>query len=206
MPKYIVCTLAITALSLAGCRGTNVGPQEDEGVAPPDPFTVTTKIGARLTGPAARIDIRRVSEAHPPDVEITFSASGGSGRNWAAQLLAPPAFLDTLTLEAPVREGPLSTGEAAVQTSAAGAEVTAARAGRLRLAIAGGRLSGEASGMSDELSASFQGSFVVTCAAPAASLEVSAPSSGARSTPPTLVVDEKFESPLCKPYATLAGR
>ena len=176
-----------------------------EGVAPPDPFVVTTKAGARFTGPAARIDIRRVSEAERPDVEVAFSASGGSGRTWTAQSIAPSAFLDTLTLEARVTDGPLKTGDASVQASGGGGEAATAPAGWLRLSVARGRLSGEAGGMSDELAATFDGSFVVTCAVPATSLETSAPSSGGNGAP-TLIVDEKFESSLCKPYAALGGR
>ena len=206
MPKPIVHTLLIAALSLEGCRETTVGPQ-DEGVAPPDPFVVTTMAGARFTGPAARIDIRRVSEAATPDVEVTFSASGNSGGTWAAQSMVPADFLETLTLVAPVVDGPLELGKAVVQGSQAGGETSSARSGVLRLSIRAGRLTGDTSGMDDRLAATFNGSFVVTCAVPAASIGVTAPTAGAgRGAGTTLIVDEKFESPLCKPYAALAGR
>ena len=60
--------------------------------------------------------------------------------------------------------------------------------------------------MTDDQSATFAGEFVVTCAVPGASIRASAPTPGGAGAHPTLVVDEKFESALCKPYAGLAGR
>jgi hypothetical protein len=60
------------------------------------------------------------------------------------------------------------------------------------------------SGMGDELASAFEGPFVVTCSVPASILGGGAPV--AEGDAPTLVVDEGFESALCKPYARLQKR
>jgi hypothetical protein len=64
---------------------------------------------------------------------------------------------------------------------------------------------GEARRVDDERMATFEGPFVVTCAVPAALITQGAPAPSTEQVPPTLVVDEHFESASCAPYATLGG-
>ena len=166
---------------------------------------MTTSAGTQLTGTAARIDIRHVDANRPPDVEISFSADGGSGRTWSALTEAPPEFLKTLSFTARVADDRVVPGTATVQTGGDNTEVTAAPAGLLSLRLYDGRLTGEASRMDDEHAATFDGPFIVTCAVPGAAVaaEVAPPTPSAGEAPPTLRVDEAFESDLCRPYATL---
>src|SRR5262245_26962631 len=94
MPRDIWITLLIVATSVGGCQ-----PLTDEAKrerpAPPDQFVVTTGAGKRLAGPAARIDIRHVDSARPPDVEVVISASGSAGDVWSVHSVAFPDFLET---------------------------------------------------------------------------------------------------------------
>ena len=203
MRMTTACAL-VALLAVGGCREATVGP-DGELAAPPNQFVVTTGTGAQLTGPAARIDIRHVDAAKPPDVEIAFSASGNSGRTWSVLSAAPADFLQTLALTARVVDDRVGVGTASVQVSLEGKEATAAPGGLLSLRVYAGRLTGEASRMDNEFAARFEGPFVVTCAVPA-SLAGEAPASSTAGTPPTLTVDERFESGLCRPYATLGER
>jgi hypothetical protein len=205
MRLTIACVLLVPALAVSGCRDATVGP-EGELAAPPNQFVVTTGTGTQLSGPAARIDIRHVDAAKPPDVEIAFSASGNSGRTWSVLSAAPADFLQTLALTARVVDGRVDVGTASVQLGLEGKEGNAAPGGLLSLQLYAGRLMGEASRMDAEFAARFEGPFVVTCAVPASLIGGDAPASSAASTPPTLTVDERFESGLCRPYATLGGR
>ena len=206
MRKAIASSLLFSAIAAGGCRPSVVD-SDVERTAPPDQFVVTTKAGMRLTGPAARIDIRHAGPAGTPDVEVFFSASGGSGQTWSVQSVASPDFLETHSLTARVVDGLLGPGKASVQMRPATAESTAATAGLLSLRLSAGRLVGDTSRMSDELAAAFDGPFVVTCAVPASSAVAGAPAPApnAQETRPTLIVDEKFESALCRPYAALGG-
>jgi hypothetical protein len=203
MREATACALLVATLAVTGCRETTVGP-DGELAAPADQFVVMTRAGTQLTGPAARIDIRHVDAAKPPDVEIAFSASGASGRTWSALATAPTGFLETLALTARVVDGRVGPGTATVQVRLDEREGTAAPAGLLSLGLYAGRLTGEASRMDDELAARFEGPFVVTCAVPAGPTG-EAPASSAANAQPTLTVDEAFESALCRPYATLGG-
>jgi hypothetical protein len=203
MHTTAACALLVT-LVVGGCREATVGP-DGELAAPPNQFVVTTGAGTQLTGPAARIDIRHVDAAQPPDVEIAFSASGNSGRTWSVLSAAPADFLQTRALTARVVDGRVGVGTASVQVSLDGQE-NAAPAGLLSVRLYAGRLMGEASRMDADLAARFEGPFVVTCAVPASVAVGDAPASSAASTAPTLTVDERFESELCRPYATLGGR
>jgi len=204
MRKAIARSLLISAIAAGGCRPSVIDPNSER-AAPPDQFVVTTKAGMRLTGPAARIDVRHVVPAGTPEVEVFFSASGGSGQTWSVQSVASPDFLETHSLTARVVDGLLGPGKASVQMRPATADTTAATGGMLSLRLSAGRLVGDTSRMSDELAAAFDGPFVVTCAVPAspAGGEAPAPAPIAQETRPTLIVDEKFESALCQPYAAL---
>jgi hypothetical protein len=202
MPKAFACALLVATLGVGGCRQTAVGPST-ELPAPPSPFLVTTNAGTQLSGAAARIDIRHADAAKAPDVGIVFSASDASGRSWAAISLAPADFLKTHSLTARVVDGRLGPGTASVQTRLDHVD-TIAPAGLLSLRLYSGRLIGEASRMGDELAAKFEGPFVVTCAVPATSM-AGAPMPSAGGGRASLVVDEKFETTLCRPYATLGG-
>ena len=205
MREATACALLVATLAVGGCRETTVEP-DGELAAPPGQFVVMTRAGTQLTGPAARIDIRHVDAATPPDVEIAFSASGAAGRTWSALAAAPAGFLETLALTARVVDGHVGPGTASVQVRVGDAEGNAAPAGLFSLRLYAGRLMGEASKMDDELAARFEGPFVVTCAVPAGSSTGEAPASTAANVHPTLTVDEVFESALCRPYATLGGR
>ncbi len=204
MRHSTACTLLVATLAAGGCRETTVGP-DGELPAPPNQFVVTTKAGRQLSGPAARIDIRHVDAAQAPDVEISFSASGGSGRTWSVLSAASADVLQTLSLTARVVDGRVVPGTASVQARLGDADGTAAPAGLLSLRLYAGRLIGEASRMDDELAATFEGPFIVTCAVPAALMRGEAPAPSAADPRPTLTVDEAFESALCRPYATLGG-
>jgi hypothetical protein len=204
MRETTACALLVATLAVGGCRDTAVGP-DGELAAPPNQFVVTTRTGAQLTGPAARIDIRHVDAAKPPDVEIAFSASGNSGRTWSVLSSAPADFLETLALTARVVDGHVGAGTASVQVRLDDTESTSAPGGLLSLRLYAGRLMGETSRMNDEFAARFEGPFVVTCAVPASLIAGEAPASSAGTTPPTLTVDESFESDLCRRYATLGG-
>ena len=205
-------TMFYTLIAAAGvacaCGGTPVNPADprQERAAAPDTFVVTTAGGTRLAGAAARVDIRYSDAGREPEVEIAFSASADSGRSWAIQSMAPADFLKTLTLSAGVISGPLARGQASVQLNPQGGAPSFAAGGVLQLRIQGRRMTGETSGTSADFSARFEGPFVVTCAVPAAALAEAAPASSSNDTRLPLVVDEQFESTLCKPYASLAGR
>jgi hypothetical protein len=191
-------------LAAAACNSGVVGPGTER-PAPPDSFLVTTNAGTQLTGPAARIDIRHVDATQPPAVEISFSAAGGSGGSWSALIAAPPGFLQTFNLTARVVDGQVVPGTATVQATIAGGDSTAVTAGVLSLQLRAGRLTGEARRIDNERMATFEGPFVVTCAVPAALFTQGAPAPSTEQLPPTLVVDENFESAPCAPYATLGG-
>jgi hypothetical protein len=200
MTRLIACTLLIA--TGAGCHRGPLAPG-DEVAAPPDQFMVTTAAGV-LSGPAARIDIRHVDPSKPPDVEIAFSASGSSGRTWSVMLIAAPDFLQTQRITARVVDGLLREGQASVQVGAAGANVSAADSGLVSLSLHAGRLSGEARRVPDGFAADFEGPFVVSCAIPASS-DAAAPAPVAGSPFAALVLDDRFESTLCRPFAGLRG-
>jgi hypothetical protein len=205
MGNTTASTLLSASLAAAACNPGVVGPGTER-PAPPDAFMVTTNAGTQLTGPAARIDVRHVDATRPPDVEISFSAAGGSGRTWSALIAAPPGFLQTLNLTARVVDGGVVAGTATVQEATiTGGDITAVTAGVLSLQLRAGRLMGEGRRMDGERMATFEGPFVVTCAVPAALTTQGAPAPGTDQLPPTLVVDENFESASCAPYATLGG-
>jgi len=204
MRRAVASSLLIAAIAVGGCRQSVRGP-DSERAAPADQFVVTTNAGMRLAGPAARIDIRHVDPAKAPDVEVFFSASGSSGHTWAVQSVASPDFLKTHSFSARVVDGVLEQGKASVQVRLTAADATAAPSGLLSLRLYAGRLMGETTRMSDEFAAQFEGPFVVTCAVPASSTASGAPASIAKDTPPTLIVDETFESALCQPYAAVGG-
>jgi hypothetical protein len=196
--------MTMAAAALGGSQWT-AGLKNEE-PAPPERFVVTTHAGMRFTGAAARVEIQPLDTARAPEIEVVLSAADSLGRTWAVQLMAPSDFLNTLTLSARVVDGPLQPGTANVQTSLPGADASFAPSGLLRLRLQAGWLVGEARGMTDEFSAEFEGPFVVTCAVPAASMAVGAPAPTSENALPTLIVDERFESTLCKPYKALAGR
>jgi hypothetical protein len=200
MTRLIACALLIA--TGAGCHQGPVGPGGED-TAPPDQFMVTTAAGV-LSGPPARIDIRHVDPSKPPDGESAFAASGSPGHRWSVLLMAPPDFLQTQRITAPVVDGPLREGQASVQVGEAGADVSAAASGLVSFSLYGGRLAGEARRLPDEFAASFEGPFVVSCAIPAsAGTAAPAPVSGSPSA--ALVLDERFESPLCRRFAGLRG-
>jgi hypothetical protein len=204
MLTAIFCTIIMAAAAAGGSRWA-AGP-ENEQAAPPDRFMVTTNVGIRLTGAAARVEIRHLAAAKAPEVEVVLSASDSLGRRWAVQSRAPSDFLETLTLSAQVTDRPLKLGNASVQVSLPGTNASFAPSGLLKLHLQAGRLVGEASGMNDEFSAKFEGPFVVTCAVPAASMAAGAPAATSENALLPLIVDEKFESALCKRYAALADQ
>lgn len=179
---------------------------ENKLAAPPDRFMVTTNTGMRLTGAAARVEIKYLDVARAPKVEVFLSASDSVGRTWASQARVSSDFLETLTLFAQVVDRPLQPGNAGVQVSRPGADASFAPSGLLKLRLQAGRLVGETSGMKDQFSAKFEGPFVVTCSVPAASMGAEAPAPTSENALPTLVVDQKFESALCKRYAPPADR
>jgi hypothetical protein len=193
--------LFVAIAATGACGGAQVSPDKQERPAPPDRLMVTTKAGARFSGPAARIDIRHVNQSQPPDVEVAVSASGTGGRTWAMQATPRPDFLRTFTLSADVIDRPLQPGYAGVQAASPDGDTSLASSGLVQLRLEGGRIAGEVVSNDERFAATFEGPFVVTCAVPAGA---TAPQSSATETP-VLVVDETFESPLCKPYAALAG-
>ena len=178
------------------------GPEREQ-AAPPDRFLVTTATGQRHTGAAAKVEIKYLDATKAPQVEVTFSASSSSGDTWGAYSTVPPDFLETLTLSARVMDRPLEPGDASIQVSPQGGETSFAPSGRLNLHLLSGWLVGDASGMSDKFAAKFEGPVVVTCAVPSSLMGVEAPTAAEDGELPTLVVDEKLESELCKRYATL---
>jgi hypothetical protein len=197
MIRLIACAALIA--TGAGCHGP-VGPGSED-VAPPDQFMVTTAAGV-LSGPPARIDIRHVDPSKPPDVEVSLSASGSSGHRWSLLLMPEPDFPQTQRITARVVDGPLREGQASVQVGGAGADVSTAPSGLVSLSLYAGRLSGEASRVPDGFAANFEGPFVVSCSIPASSgAAAPAPVAGSPSGP--LVLDERFESPLCRRFAGL---
>ena len=203
MRKSIACAQLVATLAAGGCRQAGAGP-EHELPAPPNTFLVTTGAGRQLTGTPARIDIRYVDAAKAPDVEIMFSASGEGDQTWSVLAAAPAEFLAAQRLTARVVDGRIVPGTASVQRRV-DLDDTAAPGGLLSLRLYAGRLEGEASRMSDEFAARFEGPFVVTCAVPPTLMPggTSAPSANASQS--TLVVDEAFESAPCRPYATFGG-
>jgi hypothetical protein len=182
-----------------------MGDQKDERPAPPDRFVVTTEAGLRLTGGAARIEIKYRDAVNEPEVEIFFSASSDSEDAWEAYAAAPAEFLETLELRAPVVDRPLQSGEASVSVNLKGASLFGA-SGLLALRVQAGLLMGEASGMSAQLSATLEGPFALTCAVPAAAMTAGAAAPASENRPQILVVDEQFESALCARYRPLADQ
>ena len=203
MRKSIACALLVAALAVGGCRQAGVGP-EHELPAPPNTFLVTTGAGRQLTGTPARIDIRYADATKAPDVEIMFSASGEGDPTWSVLAAAPADFLNTQRLTARVIDGRIVPGTASVQMRV-DLDDTAAPDGLLSLRFYAGRLEGEASRMDEALAARFEGPFVVTCAVPPALMPGGTSAPSANTSQSTLVVDEAFESALCRPYATFAG-
>ena len=195
------CALVVAIAATGACGGSQVSPDQQERPAPPDRLMVTTKAGARFSGPAASIDIRFLNPTPEPDVEVAVSASGTGGRTWAMQVTPRSDFLRTFTLAADVIDRPLQPGYAGVQAASPGGDTSLASSGLVRLRLEGGRMTGEVVSNDERFAATFEGPFVATCAIPAAG---TAPQSSATETP-ALVVDERFESPLCKPYAALRG-
>jgi hypothetical protein len=204
MQNAIACAALVATLVAGGCRQAAVAPDRER-AAPPNPFVVTTNAGTTLSGAAARIDIRFTDAAKAPDVEVIFSASGGAGRSWSVVSSASADFLERLSLTARVVDGRIVPGTASVQVRVGDAEDTAASGGLLSFRLYAGRLTGEASRMADEFAARFEGPFVVTCAVPAPLMPGGAPASSGDHARPALIVDETFESALCRPYATLGG-
>jgi hypothetical protein len=200
MKRLIACTLLIAGGT--GCQSGPVAPGGED-AAPPDQFMVTTAAGD-LSGPPARLDIRHVDPSKPPDVEVALSASGRAGQRWSVLLMAPPDFLQTQRITARVVDGPLHEGEASVQVNGAGADASGAASGLVSLSLYGGRLAGEARRVPDGFAANFEGPFVVSCAIPASSGD-GAPAPAAGSPAAALVLDERFESPLCRRFAGLRG-
>lgn len=192
MSKHVLW-IAVACVSLAGCMSTT-GPA-GERPAPAGELVLTSAAGARFTGPAARIDIRHPEDGKPT-VELVMSAVDGAGRTWALQAALPVEALDSLAIRAQLVQRSLQPGEATVQLSAPGASALAAGAGQLQARLNRGQLQGDVTGAGEEISATFAGPFAVTCAVPVAG------GGGA----PMLVVDEKFESPACKPFADLTQR
>jgi hypothetical protein len=201
MRIVLPCALFVTIAAIGACGGTQVNPDNGERPAPPDRLMVTTRASARFSGPAARIDIRHVNPSKQPDVEIAFSASGNAG-TWAIQATPRSDFLRTFTLSANVVDRPLEPGYASVQVASPDGAATLASSGLLQLRLQSGRIAGEVDSNAELFAATFEGPFVVTGAVPAGA---TAPQSSATETP-ALVVDETFESALCKPYAALARR
>ena len=68
-----------------------------------------------------------IGPAGTPDVEVFFSASGGSGQTWSVQSVASLDFLETHNLTARVVDGLLGPGKASVQMRPATADTTAAK-------------------------------------------------------------------------------
>jgi hypothetical protein len=198
-------SLAAAAIFAAEALAAAMAGTKDEMPAPPDRFVVTTRAGIRLTGPAARIEVRNHNRTAEPEVELFFSASGGAQVVWTAYVAAPPEFLETLDLTVPVVDRPLKAGKASVSATLDGAEVFAPR-GMLQLHVQGARLVGQASGMPERLLADFGGPFVVTCAVPTAAMTTGSPAPPVNEGLPMLVVDETFGSALCQKHAALAGR
>jgi hypothetical protein len=196
-------TFAVAASATVGAQQGTTLPK-NELPAPPDRFVVTTGAGLRLTAAAARVDIKHWDAANAPEVEIFISASGGSGRVWVAQIAAPADFVNTLRLRAPVVDRPLEVGEATVSVTLRGGDITFASSGLVQLRLQARWVVGEASGMSKEFSAKFEGPLVVTCAVPAAALTARPPAPASKRGLPMLVIDERFESTFCQRYAALA--
>lgn len=171
----------------------------------PERFEVSLVNSVPLRGAAARVDIRHKGGTALPIVEVTFSASDNE-RTWAAHVLAPPLFLQTLKLAVQVSDRPLVPGRASVQTGAPGADVSLARDGLLQLSLRHGRLEGSYVPTADRGGAAavrFAGPYVVSCSVPASALATNAAAAGGATG--AGIVDENFTSTLCKPYAALGG-
>jgi hypothetical protein len=186
--RGLVHIVVLAGATLTGCMG-GASPPGDR-TAPPGPLAVTSAAGVRFFGSAARVDIRHTG-AGAPSVELLMSATDEGGRTWAVQAAPAAEFLDSLALRAQLVRRPLKVGEATVQLTAPRADASTAEAGLFEARLRGGMIDGAVSGAAPELAAVFAGPFVVTCAVPA----------GDGSS--MLVVDERFTSPACKPYADL---
>jgi hypothetical protein len=204
MLRTIFCMVIMAAAAAGGVRWT--AGLENEQAAPPDRFVVTTNAGMRLIGAAAKVEIKYLDAAKAPAVEVVLSASDRLGRTWALLSTASSDFLETLTLSASVIARPLQSGNVSVQVNFLGADASFAPSGLLHLRLQAGRLVGETSGMSDDFAAKFEGPFVVTCAVPADFMGAGAPTPTSENVLPLLIVDEKFESALCRRYIALAGQ
>jgi hypothetical protein len=194
---------AAAAVALALGAPACAGPEEP---AAPERFEVRLANSAPpLRGAAARVDIRHDGGTAAPIVEVTFSASDHA-RTWAAHVLAPQRFLQTLKLVAQVSDRPLVPGRASVQTGAPGADASMARGGSLQLSLRHGRLEGSYVPAAERGGAApvrFAGPYVVSCSVPASALATNAAAAGAAMG--AHIVDENFTSTLCKPYAALGG-
>lgn len=190
--------LIVAGSLLCGCVGASTSGGERP--APAGQVAVTTEAGTQFTGSPARIDIR-VDHNGSASIELAIAGADSDNRTWSLQAALPSAALDSLVIEAQLVKGPLKAGDATVQLSSSGGDPVLASGGQLRARLQGGKIQGDVLGTTSNLAASFAGALAVTCAAPAAGAPTP-PNGGA----PVLVVDEKFETAACKPYAELARR
>lgn len=168
--------------------------------APPDRFVLQVEGGARLTGPPARIDIRHAVVGAAPAVEISFAAGDEQGTTWSVLVVAQSGFLRDSALQAQLSDRPLEPGRASLQRIQSAGGVQMADAGALQLSLRQGRLSGQATARGlGRLK--FEGPYAVSCTLPASATAVAPPASADALM--AQVVDEGFESVLCKPYAAL---
>ena len=85
-----------TMQTIAAALMATAGAVSEEPAAP-DRFEVRLGSSVPLRGAAARVDIRHDGGTALPIVEVTFAASDNAS-TWAAHVLAPPHFLQTLKL------------------------------------------------------------------------------------------------------------
>lgn len=181
---------ALLALLLVAATALAAEPAAEQPAAP-DRLVVSAGAAPAFAGPPARIDIRFLPGAAQPTVELSFSATRDDGERWSVLLSAPAGFLQTRTLDAALTDRPLQTGQASLLCEDAGGRGHVAAAGRLQATLQAGRLQGEAT-MPDRPALRFDGPVAVTCAVPL---------DGG----PALRVDEGFETPACRPYASLTA-
>lgn len=194
-------TLAAMLLAaLAGAAGA-----APEAPASPDRLVVVLHGGARWTGAPARLDVRLPDAGGPPRIELAFAAADTEGRQWAVIAEAGPGFDPAREVELQVTDRPLAAGRASVQRQASAGPAERARSGLLRLRLQQGRIRGEAIGVGDRLAARFEGPLAVSCAVPASALAAAPTAPQSSDMPAPLVVDEKFASAACRPYAALAA-
>jgi hypothetical protein len=186
--------VVLAASCLAGCvGGTAPGSERPAGSGQ---LAVTTEAGARFTGPAARIDIR-IDAAGTATAQLMMTGTDSGGRTWTLVSAVPMAKLELRHVHARVVVHPLQPGDATAQLATREGAVTLASAGQLDARLQDGKIVGELIGASPDIAASFAGAFAVTCATVAADGPV--PANGERA----LIVDDKFASEDCRPYAGL---